>query len=200
MCVDDAYVRRMAAEATEWQKAGAPPPSGSAVSTAPQQKPIGKISKNKKKKLKKKQKRQAELLEKRLQEIEELEREAERKIIEENVTAAVPSNEQDDESRPEVKLKTAVLEEAAEGETAHDNGEAEDQEEKEDAEKENIEKDEDDVEPELANIDPTWIESPRTNGHIENGPFLLERQLDDEDEDELERGGKLLGLGNFSNC
>lgn len=30
MCVDDAYVRRMAAEATEWQKAGAPPPSGSA--------------------------------------------------------------------------------------------------------------------------------------------------------------------------
>lgn len=72
--------------------------------------------------MKKKQKRQAELLEKRLQEIEELEREAERKIIEENVTAAVPSNEQDDEYRPEVKLKTAVLEEAAEGETAHDNG------------------------------------------------------------------------------
>ncbi|EPQ05660.1 Serine/threonine-protein kinase SRPK2 [Myotis brandtii] len=184
MCVDDAYVRRMAAEATEWQKAGAPPPSGSAVSTAPQQKPIGKISKNKKKKLKKKQKRQAELLEKRLQEIEELEREAERKIIEENVTSAVPSNEQDDEYRPEVKLKTAALEEAAEGEPALDNGEAEDQEEKEDAEKENIEKDEDDGEQELENIDPTWIESPRTNGHIENGPFLLEQQLDDEDDDE----------------
>lgn len=83
---------------------------------------IGKISKNKKKKLKKKQKRQAELLEKRLQEIEELEREAERKIIEENVTSAVPSNEQDDEYRPEVKLKTAGLEEAAEGETACDGG------------------------------------------------------------------------------
>uniref|UniRef100_A0A8C9RDU1 non-specific serine/threonine protein kinase n=1 Tax=Scleropages formosus TaxID=113540 RepID=A0A8C9RDU1_SCLFO len=30
MCVDDAFVRRMAVEATEWQKAGAPPPSGSA--------------------------------------------------------------------------------------------------------------------------------------------------------------------------
>lgn len=30
MCVDDAFVRRMAMEATEWQKAGAPPPSGSA--------------------------------------------------------------------------------------------------------------------------------------------------------------------------
>ncbi|XP_055365395.1 SRSF protein kinase 2 isoform X3 [Betta splendens] len=84
MCVDDAFVRRMAMEATEWQKAGAPPPSGSAVSTAPQLKPVsttdvGKISKNKKKKLKKKQKRQAELLERRMQEIEALEREAERR-------------------------------------------------------------------------------------------------------------------------
>ncbi|XP_037398925.1 SRSF protein kinase 2 isoform X1 [Pygocentrus nattereri] len=78
MCVDDAFVRRMAVEATEWQKAGAPPPSGSAVSTAPQLKPVGKISKNKKKKLKKKQKRQAELLERRILEIEALEREAER--------------------------------------------------------------------------------------------------------------------------
>ncbi|XP_069048720.1 SRSF protein kinase 2 isoform X2 [Lepisosteus oculatus] len=77
MCVDDAFVRRMAVEATEWQKAGAPPPSGSAVSTAPQLKPVGKISKNKKKKLKKKQKRQAELLERRMLEIEALEREAE---------------------------------------------------------------------------------------------------------------------------
>uniref|UniRef100_A0A671YTE0 non-specific serine/threonine protein kinase n=1 Tax=Sparus aurata TaxID=8175 RepID=A0A671YTE0_SPAAU len=69
MCVDDAFVRRMAMEATEWQKAGAPPPSGS----------VGKISKNKKKKLKKKQKRQAELLERRMLEIEALEREAEKK-------------------------------------------------------------------------------------------------------------------------
>uniref|UniRef100_A0A8C7WW65 non-specific serine/threonine protein kinase n=1 Tax=Oryzias sinensis TaxID=183150 RepID=A0A8C7WW65_9TELE len=69
MCVDDAFVRRMAMEATEWQKAGAPPPSGSA----------GDISKNKKKKLKKKQKRQAELLERRMLEIEALEREAEKK-------------------------------------------------------------------------------------------------------------------------
>jgi serine/threonine-protein kinase SRPK2 len=62
------------------------------------------------------------LLEKRLQEIEELEREAERKIIEENITSAVPSNEQDDEYRPEVKLKAAGLEEATEEETGKDNG------------------------------------------------------------------------------
>uniref|UniRef100_A0A8C4J6F5 non-specific serine/threonine protein kinase n=1 Tax=Dromaius novaehollandiae TaxID=8790 RepID=A0A8C4J6F5_DRONO len=188
MCVDDAYVRRMAAEATEWQKAGAPPPSGSAVSTAPQQKPVGKISKNKKKKLKKKQKRQAELLEKRLQEIEELEREAERKKIEENVTSAVPSNEQEDEYHPEVKLKTADLEEVVDEEPGNDDGEAEDQDEKEDTEKENTEKD-DDVEQELVNTDPTdpkWLESPKTNGHIVNGPFLLEQQIEDEDEEEEE--------------
>uniref|UniRef100_A0A8C7F373 non-specific serine/threonine protein kinase n=1 Tax=Oncorhynchus kisutch TaxID=8019 RepID=A0A8C7F373_ONCKI len=77
MCVDDAFVRRMAAEATEWQKAGAPPPSGSAgrVQTTS---PVGKISKNKKKKLKKKQKRQTELLEIRMREIEALEKEAEK--------------------------------------------------------------------------------------------------------------------------
>uniref|UniRef100_A0A2I3HQS2 non-specific serine/threonine protein kinase n=1 Tax=Nomascus leucogenys TaxID=61853 RepID=A0A2I3HQS2_NOMLE len=49
LCVDDAYVRTTAAEITEWQKAGIPPPSGSAVSTAPQQKPIGKILKTKRK-------------------------------------------------------------------------------------------------------------------------------------------------------
>ncbi|KAJ8258059.1 hypothetical protein GJAV_G00192720 [Gymnothorax javanicus] len=73
MSVDEPYIRRLAAEATQWQKAGAPPPSGSAVSTAPQPKQAAKMSKNKKKKLKKKQKRQAELLEKRIQELEELE-------------------------------------------------------------------------------------------------------------------------------
>ncbi|XP_069833849.1 SRSF protein kinase 2 isoform X5 [Dendropsophus ebraccatus] len=183
MCVDDAYVRRMAAEATEWQKAGAPPPSGSAVSTAPQQKPVGKISKNKKKKLKKKQKRQAELLEKRLQEIEELEREAERKKTEVN------ENEQDVDSQPEAKLKSVCLEDATDEEPVNDFAgnvsSEEDQDEKEDTEKEIVEKDdEDDVEPELVNTDPTWIESPKTNGHLENGPFSLEQPLDDDDEEE----------------
>uniref|UniRef100_A0A8D1X0X8 non-specific serine/threonine protein kinase n=2 Tax=Sus scrofa TaxID=9823 RepID=A0A8D1X0X8_PIG len=76
LSVNEQYIRRLAAEATEWQRSGAPPPSGSAVSTAPQPKPADKMSKNKKKKLKKKQKRQAELLEKRMQEIEEMEKES----------------------------------------------------------------------------------------------------------------------------
>uniref|UniRef100_A0AAQ5ZV27 non-specific serine/threonine protein kinase n=1 Tax=Amphiprion ocellaris TaxID=80972 RepID=A0AAQ5ZV27_AMPOC len=80
MCVDDVFVRRMAMEATEWQKAGAPPPSGSAGrDTQTFSLCVGKISKNKKKKLKKKQKRQAELLERRMLEIEALEREAEKR-------------------------------------------------------------------------------------------------------------------------
>uniref|UniRef100_A0A671N824 non-specific serine/threonine protein kinase n=1 Tax=Sinocyclocheilus anshuiensis TaxID=1608454 RepID=A0A671N824_9TELE len=73
MSVDELYIRRLAAEATEWQKAGAPPPSGSAVSTAPAPKQAPKMSKNKKKKLKKKQKRQAELLEKCIMDLEEME-------------------------------------------------------------------------------------------------------------------------------
>uniref|UniRef100_A0A8C9TZ66 non-specific serine/threonine protein kinase n=1 Tax=Scleropages formosus TaxID=113540 RepID=A0A8C9TZ66_SCLFO len=61
LSVNEHYVRRLAVEATEWQRSGAPPPSGSAV----------KMSRNKKKKMKKKQKRQAELLEKRILELEQ---------------------------------------------------------------------------------------------------------------------------------
>ncbi|XP_029012918.1 SRSF protein kinase 1a isoform X1 [Betta splendens] len=74
MSVDEPYVRRLAAEATEWQRAGAPPPSGSAISTAPTPKQTGKMSKNKKKKLKKKQKRQAELLEKCIMDLEQMDK------------------------------------------------------------------------------------------------------------------------------
>ncbi|KAM9855822.1 SRSF protein kinase 1a [Aulostomus maculatus] len=74
MSVDEPYVRKLAAEATEWQRAGAPPPSGSAISTAPAPKQAVKMSKNKKKKLKKKQKRQAELLEKCIMDLEEMEK------------------------------------------------------------------------------------------------------------------------------
>uniref|UniRef100_A0A8C6TUW4 non-specific serine/threonine protein kinase n=1 Tax=Neogobius melanostomus TaxID=47308 RepID=A0A8C6TUW4_9GOBI len=75
MNVDEPYVRRLAAEATEWQRSGAPPPSGSTV----------KMSKNKKKKMKKKQKRKAELLEKCIMDLEEMEKSTE------------PQEEDDDE-------------------------------------------------------------------------------------------------------
>ncbi|XP_051910869.1 SRSF protein kinase 1a isoform X2 [Hippocampus zosterae] len=74
MSVEEPYVRKLAAEAAEWQRAGAPPPSGSAISTAPAPKQTVKMSKNKKKKLKKKQKRQAALLEKCIMDLEEMEK------------------------------------------------------------------------------------------------------------------------------
>ncbi|KAI1890516.1 hypothetical protein AGOR_G00154500 [Albula goreensis] len=107
MNVNEPYVRRLAAEATEWQRAGAPPPSGSAVSTAPVQKPTTKMSKNKKKKLKKKQKRQAELLEKRILELEELERGPEVGDEEEDDEVETP------EGPPCAPLKQANLQDIA---------------------------------------------------------------------------------------
>ncbi|XP_051282647.1 SRSF protein kinase 3 [Dicentrarchus labrax] len=73
--VDEVYIRKLAAEATIWQRAGAPPPSGSSVSMAPRDVQVGKLSKNKKKKLKRKAKRQQRLLEERLVDIQRLEEE-----------------------------------------------------------------------------------------------------------------------------
>ncbi|KAG8447887.1 hypothetical protein GDO86_015122 [Hymenochirus boettgeri] len=75
MCVGEGYIRRLAAEATVWQQSGEPPPSGSAVSSAPpsHQNLNGKVSKNKKKKLKRQQKRQQKLLEERLRDIHNME-------------------------------------------------------------------------------------------------------------------------------
>lgn len=75
ICVDEAFIRKLAADATQWHKMGIKLP-GSLVSTAPKelQTPItANMSKNKKKKLKKKAKKKAELLEKQLQQLEELE-------------------------------------------------------------------------------------------------------------------------------
>ncbi|XP_038867119.1 SRSF protein kinase 3 isoform X6 [Salvelinus namaycush] len=71
--VDDVYIRRLAAEATMWQQSGAPPPSGSSVSTAPRENQSGKVTKNKKKKLKRKAKRQQRLLEERLVDLQKME-------------------------------------------------------------------------------------------------------------------------------
>ncbi|XP_072346573.1 uncharacterized protein [Scyliorhinus torazame] len=73
LTVDEMYVRQLAAEATHWQQSGAPPPSGSSVSTAPQDTQGGKVSKNRKKKLRKRQKRQVRLLEERLLDLQRME-------------------------------------------------------------------------------------------------------------------------------
>ncbi|XP_029287768.1 SRSF protein kinase 1b isoform X3 [Cottoperca gobio] len=88
LTVNEPYIKKMAAEATQWQKTGAAPPSGSAVSTAPAPKPMAKMSKNKKKKMKKKQRKQAEMLEKRIQEMEGGAAEGEEEDDEETTTEA----------------------------------------------------------------------------------------------------------------
>ncbi|XP_017787800.1 PREDICTED: SRSF protein kinase 3 [Habropoda laboriosa] len=76
VCVDEAYIRKLACEATELHSLGMKLPV-SLISTAPKEfqepTPNSKMSKNKKKKLKKKAKRQNELLKKQMEQIEELE-------------------------------------------------------------------------------------------------------------------------------
>ncbi|XP_010626330.1 SRSF protein kinase 3 isoform X2 [Fukomys damarensis] len=73
LCVGDTYIRRLAAEATQWQQSGAPPLSHSTVSTAPQEVLTGKLSKNKRKKMRRKRKQQKRLLEERLRDLQRLE-------------------------------------------------------------------------------------------------------------------------------
>lgn len=46
MSVDEPYVRKLAAEATEWQRAGAPPPSGSSSMRYPDSYVLFKIQFN----------------------------------------------------------------------------------------------------------------------------------------------------------
>ncbi|KAI1294636.1 SRSF protein kinase 3 [Halotydeus destructor] len=71
--VDETYIRRLAYEATQWQKMGLKLP-GSLVSTAPkEEKPVAPptgMSRNQKKKLKKKAKKQQQLIDARLQQLE----------------------------------------------------------------------------------------------------------------------------------
>jgi hypothetical protein len=71
LCVTDDHVRKLAADAVEWQKLGMKLP-GSAVSTAPKEKPppTGKLSKNKRKKMRQKMKKQQRELDKQMEEIE----------------------------------------------------------------------------------------------------------------------------------
>ncbi|XP_055883878.1 SRSF protein kinase 3-like isoform X2 [Biomphalaria glabrata] len=76
MCVDEGHIRKLAADAIEFQRLGLKLP-GSAVSTAPKEKPVdvSKMSKNKKKKMKKKQKKQEQLIQMQMKQLEELDRE-----------------------------------------------------------------------------------------------------------------------------
>lgn len=75
ICVDEAYVRKIAVEANELVSAGGKLPI-SLISTAPQefqpQPPTGKLSKTQKKKLKKKAKLQNELIKKQMEHLQQL--------------------------------------------------------------------------------------------------------------------------------
>lgn len=103
ICVDEAYVRKIAVEANELVSAGGKLPI-SLISTAPQefqqQPPTGKLSKTQKKKLKKKAKLQNELIKKQmdhLQQLKESEKgtnENEHEVDGEDSDATKPSTEE----------------------------------------------------------------------------------------------------------
>ncbi|XP_033744468.1 SRSF protein kinase 3-like isoform X2 [Pecten maximus] len=101
MCVDETYIRKLAADAFEWQKMGLKLP-GSAVSTAPKEKPLdpSKMSKNKKKKMKKKQKKQQLLLDEQMKQIEEFEKDKEQSeyMSQSESTQSLPQQEGMDQS------------------------------------------------------------------------------------------------------
>ncbi|PSN40987.1 SRSF protein kinase 1 [Blattella germanica] len=86
ICIDEASIRRLASEATELHTLGLKLPV-SLISTAPKEfqepNPNSKMSKNKKKKLKKKAKRQTELLKKQMEQIEEIDEQKQKKLLEE---------------------------------------------------------------------------------------------------------------------
>uniref|UniRef100_A0A8C5C3X2 non-specific serine/threonine protein kinase n=1 Tax=Gadus morhua TaxID=8049 RepID=A0A8C5C3X2_GADMO len=117
MSVDEPYIRRLAAEATEWQRAGAPPPSGSASMSRPHliHMMTLKMSKNKKKKLKKKQKRQAALLEKCIMDLEEME---EMEKVEEEEDDDDDEDPQSPKARACAPLRQLSLRDIGEEETA----------------------------------------------------------------------------------
>lgn len=79
ICVDEAYIKKLAFVATELHSLGLKLPV-SLISTAPKEfqepTPNTKMSKNKKKRMKKKHKRQNELLKKQMEQIQEIEEQA----------------------------------------------------------------------------------------------------------------------------
>lgn len=108
VCVDETYIRKLAAEATELHSLGLRLPN-SLISTAPkefqEQVVTAKMSRNKKKKLKKKAKRQSMLLKKQMEQIEEME---EQKKNEVNSESAPMSQDNDDS--PQTPEEASVIE------------------------------------------------------------------------------------------
>ncbi|KAK3854557.1 hypothetical protein Pcinc_038973 [Petrolisthes cinctipes] len=84
VCVDDTYIRRLAYEATQWQKMGLKLPGslGRLYLYYAGPDPNAKMSKNKKKKLRKKAKAKQMLLENQMKELEEMEEKEARQALE----------------------------------------------------------------------------------------------------------------------
>jgi len=119
LCVDEVYVKKIAADAQQWQQHGGKPPSGSLVSTAPQLKQnqsTVKLSKNKKKKMKQKAKKQQLLLKMQINQIEETEREGKPVIdnIATNGVEATTSSALVTRIEENVELEDGELEEGVE--------------------------------------------------------------------------------------
>jgi len=115
VCVDEAHIKRIAAEATQHQKLGIKLP-GSAMSTAPKELRkvdlSAKMSKSKKKKLKKREKRNQALMEEAMQHVMETEPKIEAKIVngESEVgqdSEVATTKEQDNSSKVEEEVKEA---------------------------------------------------------------------------------------------
>ena len=114
VCVDEAHIKRIAAEATQHQKLGIKLP-GSAMSTAPKELRkvdlSAKMSKSKKKKLKKREKRNQALMEEAMQHVMETEPKIEAKPVNGDAAEAGQDGEE------------AVKEQGKEGEVVGQKGE-----------------------------------------------------------------------------
>ena len=112
VCVDEAHIKRIAAEATQHQKLGIKLP-GSAMSTAPKELRkvdlSAKMSKSKKKKLKKREKRNQALMEEAMQHVMETEPKIEAKIVngeaEVGQESEAAAKEQDNSTNAEEEVK-----------------------------------------------------------------------------------------------
>uniref|UniRef100_A0A3B4YRC2 non-specific serine/threonine protein kinase n=1 Tax=Seriola lalandi dorsalis TaxID=1841481 RepID=A0A3B4YRC2_SERLL len=160
MCVDDAFVRRMAMEATEWQKAGAPPPSGSAALK-------GTEDENEEEEAEEKVEQEEE------EEDEEEEGEEEKEPEREENAKEEPKSERKTEK--EAVVEEEESKEQEQGEDEEDEEEDEEEEEEEDEEDEDEEDDDDDTTTDLVteNTSPIKPHNNKTNLAKTNGHVLL---------------------------
>uniref|UniRef100_A0A8B9JIT4 non-specific serine/threonine protein kinase n=2 Tax=Astyanax mexicanus TaxID=7994 RepID=A0A8B9JIT4_ASTMX len=151
MCVDDAFVRRMAVEATEWQKAGAPPPSGSAEETEEEEE--------------EEEEKTATEDDPEPGQVEKKRAEEEPKIVSTGDQLEPKADECTEEKQPDQPKEEEEQEEQDRTEGAEDDDEEE--EDEDDDEDDDEEDDEaDDERQELRNSTEDQNDTPKTNGHV----------------------------------